>query len=280
MAFGVLKIIKNVNITQSKSKIEQGGFMKTLAIDTSTQSLSVALRDGDKVVAETTTNTKIKHSTQLLPLINQMFQVIGWTANDLEGIVVTAGPGSYTGLRIGVTAAKTIANTLSIPLYTVPTLQALAGNVQTFEAPALVLPFIDARRQTAFATLYQKEGNTFKQLFTTSHGKFATFLDQVKAHIAADASLQALPLYFISPDVDQFTEAITAVFGENDKARILPSELGLIHASHLGALPVEQVDVDTFIPYYAKLAEAEENWLAQNPEEARLDEGKYVERTD
>ena len=251
--------------------------MKTLAIDTSTQALSVALRDGDQVVTETTTNTKIKHSTQLLPLIENMFQLIGWQPSDLEGIVVTGGPGSYTGLRIGVTAAKTMANTLNIPLFTLPTLMALAGNVQAVNGPTLVVPFIDARRKTAFATVYLREGNTFKQLLPTSHGQFTNFLDQLSVYLKDNPDLQGLPLNFVSPDIDTFRPDIETQFGE--KAIIFPSEFGLIHASHLGALPLRQVDVDTFIPDYAKLAEAEENWVAQNPEEAKADEGTYVERT-
>lgn len=251
--------------------------MKTLAIDTSTQSLSVALRDGDQVVAETTTNTRIKHSTQLLPLIDNLFNVIGWTAQDLEGIVVTEGPGSYTGLRIGVTAAKTMAATLNIPLFAIPTLQALAGNVQTVTQTSLVVPFIDARRQTAFATMYKKEGSQFDPLFTTSHGLFTDFLQQIKTYIEQYPELQGLPLTFISPDVDAFQSDILSAFG--DKAIIFPSELGLIHASHLASLPIRQVDIDTFIPDYAKLSEAEENWIARNPEEASQNESNYVERT-
>ncbi|MEY8371547.1 tRNA (adenosine(37)-N6)-threonylcarbamoyltransferase complex dimerization subunit type 1 TsaB [Aerococcaceae bacterium 50-4] len=251
--------------------------MKTLAIDTSTQALSVALRDGDQVVTETTTNTKIKHSTQLLPLIDNMFKLVGWQTSDLEGIVVTEGPGSYTGLRIGVTAAKTLANTLSIPLFTLPTLMALAGNVQAANGPALVIPFIDARRKTAFATAYLREGGSFKALFNTSHGLFTDFLDQLETYLNDHPDLQQLSLNFISPDIDNFRADIEAKFG--DQATIFPNEFGLIHAGHLGALPLRQVDVDTFIPDYAKLSEAEENWVAQNPEEAKADEGTYVERT-
>ena len=251
--------------------------MKTLAIDTSTQALSVALRDGDQVVAETTTNTKIKHSTQLLPLIDSMFKLIGWQPIDLEGIVVTEGPGSYTGLRIGVTAAKTMANTLNIPLFTLPTLMALAGNVQATSGAALIVPFIDARRKTAFATVYLREGNRFTPLFTTSHGQFTQFLDQVEAYLKDNPDLQSLPLNFVSPDIEAFRQDIETQFG--DRAIIFPNEFGLIHAGHLGALPLRQVDVDTFIPDYAKLSEAEENWVAQNPEEAKADEGTYVERT-
>lgn len=251
--------------------------MKTLAIDTSTQALSVALRDGDQVVTETTTNTKIKHSTQLLPLIDNMFKLVNWQPSDLDGVVVTEGPGSYTGLRIGVTAAKTLANTLSIPLFTLPTLMALAGNVQATTGPSLVIPFIDARRKTVFATVYLKEGYTFKPLFTTSHGLFTDFLDQVAAYLADHDDLQGLSLNFVSPDIEAFRSDIEAKFGE--EAIIFPSESGLIHAGHLGALPLREVDVDTFIPNYAKLSEAEENWVAQNPEEAKADEGTYVERT-
>ena len=99
----------------------------------------------------------------------------------------------------------------------------------------------------------------------------------MEAYLKDNSDLQSLPLNFVSPDIEAFRQDIETQFG--NRAIIFPNEFGLIHAGHLGALPLKQVDVDTFIPDYAKLSEAEENWVAQNPEEAKADEGTYVERT-
>src|SRR5699024_12275719 len=99
-------------------------------------------------------------------------------------------------------SAKTMANTLSIPLFTLPTLMALAGNVQATSGPTLIVPFIDARRKTAFATVYLREGNRFTPLFTTSHGQFIQFLDQVETYFKINQDYQSLHITFVSPTID------------------------------------------------------------------------------
>ena len=86
--------------------------MKILALDTSNRPLSVAVLEDDTLLAETTLNMA-QHSTTLMPIISEMLQKSDTTPQDLDRIVVSAGPGSYTGLRIGVTAAKTLAFTLN-----------------------------------------------------------------------------------------------------------------------------------------------------------------------
>lgn len=243
--------------------------MRILAIDTATQSLSVALIEDKKLVMETTTNTRIQHSKQLLPIIDQLFTTVGWQPEDLEQIIVTKGPGSYTGLRIGVTVAKTLASTLQIPLYTVSSLQALAANVKTTE-PIFILPFINARRQTVFAGAYIKTGNNWQEVLPIRHQKFADWTRAVKDLMVKTAVKKHV---LISPDTENFTEEITQEFPE------ISVQTAIIRAIDMVSLPLEAVDVDTFIPEYAKLAEAEENWRSQNPNKIKEDES-YVERTD
>ncbi len=96
--------------------------MKILALDTSNRPLSVAVLEDDTLLAETTLNMARKHSTTLMPIISEMLQKSDTTPQDLDRIVVSAGPGSYTGLRIGVTAAKTLAFTLNKELVGVSSL--------------------------------------------------------------------------------------------------------------------------------------------------------------
>lgn len=243
--------------------------MRQLAIDTATMSMSLALMEDDRCVAEVTTNTKIKHSTQLLPLLETLFQTVSWQATQLDAIIVTRGPGSYTGLRIGVTTAKTLAWTLNIPLYSVSSLRALAENNQG--NTHYVASLINARRQTVFATLYSYDGQQYIEQVPEGHYTIDAFLEQVKTVIEKDATC-----LFVTPDRALFEEVINNAFGIRGK--FVSNGEENIQAKRLLQIPLKNEDVHTFVPVYAKLAEAEENWQATHQEEAAQKAGHYVER--
>ena len=126
--------------------------MTILALDTSNKTLSVAVELTDGTIIEQTIENTLQHSVLLVPTIEAVFKEAGITAKDLTKIVVAEGPGSYTGLRIGVTVAKTLAKSLGIPLVGVSSLDVflpdLASKVKVGE---VVVPFFDARRGNIFA---------------------------------------------------------------------------------------------------------------------------------
>ena len=105
--------------------------MNLLLIDTSNQPMSIALMNDDEVLAIKTTNSKKDHSSQLMPGIQSLFNESNLKKQELDGIVVAKGPGSYTGVRIGVTVAKTLAYALNTKLYGVSSLKALAATIDT-----------------------------------------------------------------------------------------------------------------------------------------------------
>lgn len=244
--------------------------MRFLAIDSATLSLSLALLEDQTLISEITTNTKIKHSTQLLPLIQTMMETVGWQPEDLEGVIISKGPGSYTGLRIGVTAAKVLASTLGIPLYSVPSLLALAANIRAQKS--LVLPFFDARRQTVFAAAYLKDGQAWTALEEVKHGAFSDWLASWEDRL--DDYDQ---VYFISSDLASYESALAPILYQHDHCHLAAPEDRIIYAHKMVQLPLQLEDVDTFLPDYAKLAEAEENWREKNPGH---DGENYVERAD
>src|SRR5690625_1267056 len=125
--------------------------MNKLAIDTSNQVLGVAIIQNDTLLAELITNVKMDHSSRLMPGIVGLMEDVGLTPNQLDKIVVAQGPGSYTGTRIGITTAKTLAWALNIPIYPVSSLDAVALNGAYFNG--YICPFFDARRQTVFTSL-------------------------------------------------------------------------------------------------------------------------------
>lgn len=127
--------------------------MKILAIDTSGLVASVALVENDVLRAEFTTNDKKTHSQTLLPMLDQLRQMISLELDTVDAIAIAAGPGSFTGLRIGSATAKGLGLALGKPLVEVPTLEGLAYNL--YGSDRLVCPMMDARRNQVYTGLYE-----------------------------------------------------------------------------------------------------------------------------
>lgn len=129
-----------------------------LAIETTGAICSVAILHGEKLIAEKTVNNGLTHSVNLLPMIDSLIK----TTKNIEKIAVSAGPGSFTGLRIGIATAKAIAHANNISVITVPTLDALAYNIEDNQ---IIVPIIDARRNQVYTAIYIRDeyGNIIKQ---------------------------------------------------------------------------------------------------------------------
>ena len=130
--------------------------MMILAIDTSTRVSSVALVEDGRVVAELNQDTRLTHSERLMPQIKQLLDIAEKTTRDLSAIAVSIGPGSFTGLRIGMATAKTMAYALGIPVVGVPTLDALAWNCP-LDGVHLV-PMLDAQKGNVYTARYRFAG--------------------------------------------------------------------------------------------------------------------------
>lgn len=135
--------------------------MRVLAVETSTLSGGAALLDGELVVGEYTLDVRLTHSERLMPAIDRLLTDAGWGVGDLEGLVVAVGPGSFTGLRVGISTIKGLALALSIPIAAVPTLDAMAGMVPFAALP--VCPVLDARKREVYASLYRWDGGGMRR---------------------------------------------------------------------------------------------------------------------
>lgn len=131
--------------------------MRLLAIESSTLAGGVALLDGDRLRAEYLLDVSATHSERLMPAIDRVLADAGWRAADLQGLAVAVGPGSFTGLRIGLSAAKGLAFALGIPIAAVPTLDAMAAALPFAALP--VCPVLDARKGEVYCALYRWSGN-------------------------------------------------------------------------------------------------------------------------
>ncbi|MDN5347102.1 MAG: tRNA threonylcarbamoyladenosine biosynthesis protein TsaB [Clostridia bacterium] len=126
--------------------------MRVLGLDSATRVAGVALVDENNLIAELFFNTPQDHSRRLLPLLDELLSRAGLTFDDLDGLAVSIGPGSFTGLRIGLATAKGLAQVTGKPLVGIPSLDALASNVWGW--PGLICPVINARRQEVYAAVY------------------------------------------------------------------------------------------------------------------------------
>lgn len=131
--------------------------MKILALDSSGLVASVAIVTEDILLAEYTVNYKKTHSQTLLPMLDEIVKMVGLDLSEVDAIAVSAGPGSFTGLRIGSATAKGLGLALKKPLISVPTLDSIAYNL--YGTDSLICPLMDARRNQVYAGLYEFKEN-------------------------------------------------------------------------------------------------------------------------
>lgn len=141
-------------IKRRSAYLEDGyGIMKILALDSSGLVAGVAVVEDDNLLGEYTVNYKKTHSQTLLPMLDALASMIELDLDSVDAIAVAAGPGSFTGLRIGSATAKGLGLALDKPIVPVPTVDALAYNL--WNVSEQVCPLMDARRQQAYTGLYE-----------------------------------------------------------------------------------------------------------------------------
>lgn len=142
--------------------------MKILALDTSTLSGSAAVTDDGDVLAEVTARVRATHSEQILALVDRALQLAGVTLRDIHRLAVDLGPGSFTGVRIGLSTAKGLQLGTGLDLYGVSSLDVLAASA--WGAHGNLLAALDARRNEVYAGLYRGDGTARATSIATLHG--------------------------------------------------------------------------------------------------------------
>jgi tRNA threonylcarbamoyladenosine biosynthesis protein TsaB len=222
-----------------------------LAIDTSNHTLGIALVKGSTVIGESITYLKKNHSVRAMPTVEALMKECGVAPSELSKIVVAKGPGSYTGVRIGVTIAKTLAWTLSIPISAVSSLETLAANGQYFDG--WISPLFDARRGQVYTGLYTFEEGKIKEIKPDQNILLTDWLHELKQ--------TGKPVLFLGQDVHLHEESIRSILGET--AVIAEGAFHNPRPSMLAFLGTDRPaeDVHQLVPNYIRLAEAEVKWL-------------------
>ncbi|WP_071461343.1 tRNA (adenosine(37)-N6)-threonylcarbamoyltransferase complex dimerization subunit type 1 TsaB [Bacillus massilinigeriensis] len=228
--------------------------MRILSIDTSNYVLGIGLYDGNAIMGEYISNLKKNHSVRVMPAIQTLMEECNTAPADLTKIVVAKGPGSYTGVRIGVTIAKTLAWTLNIPIVGVSSLEVLAASAGRYFNGS-ISPLFDARRGQIYTGLYRFDNGGIEQAV---EDKLVMASDWAKKLAESDENT-----LFAGNDLSIHREELEKMLGskafftgpEGNNPR--PGELAILGAER----PEEPVHA--FVPNYIRLAEAEANWLKE-----------------
>lgn len=234
--------------------------MKWLAFDTSSDILSVALaeeKDGQfDIKANISLKAKNQHGQTLAPTINNLLMDLAWQPSDIQALVVGIGPGSYTGLRIALTFAKVWAKSKGIPLYTVSSLGLMAASRPSLPSDSLLMPIMDARRQTAYTALYHNNHGQVKSIQADRHIAFEEWLSL----IAGDVE-KATAIYLVGQKIDDFATMTRESFPAKT-IHVLDQWEANPHVerafAHLNLSLVE--DIDLLVPNYGHATLAEQEW--------------------
>lgn len=215
--------------------------MVTLVIDTSTQFLNLALVK-KQTIASLSQRVKTNHSDYVMPMIHQLLSQNNLSVNDISKIAVSQGPGSYTGLRIGISIAKMLAYALKIPLYQFSSLELLALQSDA----QVVVPLIDARRQA---------------VYTGQYGMHSTYSDEYSSleSLVDRLNQQQCDICFVADHIE------TLLLHYLDKLTInyQLKNIEYYDLSQVHKLVLTETDAFNMKPSYLRLSEAEANLLVK-----------------
>ncbi|MGE5573787.1 MAG: tRNA (adenosine(37)-N6)-threonylcarbamoyltransferase complex dimerization subunit type 1 TsaB [Bacillota bacterium] len=163
--------------------------MRVLGIDTSTFTGGVALVSGDEVVAEYSAIVTRTSSESIAAACERLLAEAGWTVSDLDGVAVAVGPGSFTGVRIGVTMAKALGYALDLPIGPVVTLDAIAANLPF--SRALVCPLVSARRNLVYTATYRVGGQYPERMTDYEVRDVCELAARLRVHTDVDVGVDA-----------------------------------------------------------------------------------------
>ncbi|MGB5820605.1 MAG: tRNA (adenosine(37)-N6)-threonylcarbamoyltransferase complex dimerization subunit type 1 TsaB [Saonia sp.] len=167
-----------------------------LNLETATTNCSVSIgRDGEGIVLKEHNSPGYSHSEQLHNFIKEVLDEASLSFKDLDAIAVSKGPGSYTGLRIGVSAAKGLCFSLDIPLISIATLESMAHQVK-LENIDFIIPVLDARRMEVYATVFDGKGSEVRETKAEiiDENSFKEFVTRGKVHIVGSGAKKCAAL--------------------------------------------------------------------------------------
>jgi tRNA threonylcarbamoyladenosine biosynthesis protein TsaB len=221
--------------------------MKILAIESATLTGGAALLDGDHLVGETTVSIALTHSERMMVVVDRLLTDCGWSAKEIEGLAVSVGPGSFTGLRVGIATVKGLALALGLPVAPVPTLDALAATLPFADAP--VCPLLDARKGEVFCSLYRWQ----EREMTRESDYLALSPEAAAARLVAPVIVLGDGVSACRPYLARLGEGVR----EAPPARRLPSPATVAQLGHTMLAAGRGIAAEAVTPLYLRPSEAE-----------------------
>ena len=222
--------------------------MRVLSLDTATTSCSVAVIQDRSLLAEVTIDVGQTHAKHLMGMIDKAVDLSGLSIEAMDGFAVTRGPGSFTGLRIGIASIKGLAMATDKPLVGVSTLETLA--MQAAAPSVTICPLLDARRGEVYSSRYRFEGGRLVKLMGDSVSKPVDAIDGLDG-----------PVLFVGQGAEVYRPLLTDTFAGS--ARFAPVMQNTIRASTVAHLSLPAFEagrtenVAAFIPAYLRKSDAE-----------------------
>ncbi len=233
--------------------------MKILAIDTSSNRLVVTLSEDLRILSEVVIDKDIRHSSDLIPAIEQVFTRAHTDLAHVDAYALSIGPGSFTGLRIGVAVIKAFGFVYKKPVIAIPSLDILAYNQRDHDG--VVCPIIDARKEKVYAAFYRIKNGVVKRISKYYLAPCATVLRAAKTTTC-----------FLGDGVVMYKDGIRQRLGAKaffaHDAQMMPHPMSLVRAAVSKATAGEVQDVESLAPLYLYSQECnivKSRWRAQSP---------------
>lgn len=227
--------------------------MRILSIDSATEAASCAVIDDNKLLGEITINHKKQHSVVLMPIVDDLLKNLHLSIEDIDGFVVCKGPGSFTGLRIGMSMIKGLSQGTSKPFVAISSLDALAYNLAYTEG--IICPILDALRDNVYTAIYSFQGDKLIRLTEYTLLHIEELIEMLNKYDK--------PVTFLGDASDKFRQQLKDCL---KTVAFAPKHLNLVRASSLGELGLNLLsagvndDLYTSSPIYLRRPQAEREY--------------------
>ncbi|MGN1297038.1 MAG: tRNA (adenosine(37)-N6)-threonylcarbamoyltransferase complex dimerization subunit type 1 TsaB [Clostridia bacterium] len=231
--------------------------MKILSIDTASNICGVSILENEKLICNLDTNTGRTHSENLMPMVRNALEKTNLTLNDIGLISCDIGPGSFTGIRIGIATVKAFKDSLDIPCIGISSLESLAYNIKdNIKENELICSLIDCKNDNCYFALYEKKNTLLENLIEPQAESIESCLSILKSY--CEDTLTNSSLTFIGDGSTVFQNKIKEVFLH---ANFANSSLNILSSYSLGLAGLDKyqcnADIQEILPLYLKKPQAQ-----------------------
>lgn len=231
--------------------------MKILSIDTASNICGVSILEDNKLVCNLDTNTGRTHSENLMPMIEQAFKKTNLSLKNINLITCDIGPGSFTGIRIGVATTKAFKDSLNIPCVGISSLEALAYNLKdNIKQNEIICSIIDCKNNNCYFALYEKKNNILENLLEPQAESVEACLSILKNY--CEDTLENPSIYFVGDGSAIYKNLIQETFSD---AKFATTDLNNLNSYYLGIAGLEHFKSGSIseevLPLYLKKPQAQ-----------------------